>query len=327
MLALGLKPGEEVITTSFSFVASTSCILYEGGVPRFVDIDAASWNLDPDLLERALTPRTKGILPVHVFGTPCAMEEIVGFARSHGLWVVEDACEAIGARYGEHLAGTQAEISVLAFYPNKQITTGEGGVLLTDDEQCAALCRSLRNQGRSEGGGWLAHERLGFNYRLSDMAAALGTSQLRRLDEILEKRAAVASRYMQRLKACPHLRFQQTPPRAHKSWFVFVVALSEDFGRRERDRLLSELRARDIGCSNYFPPIHLQPFMNGRLAMGTGHLPVCEALAARTVALPFHSNLTADEVDAVCDACLEILETLAPEAKRTAAEPGARSDS
>jgi perosamine synthetase len=318
VLALGLEAGDEVITTPFSFVASANCILYAGATPRFVDIDPRGWNLDPDRLAEALTPRTRGILPVHVFGVPCDMARLRSFAREHGLWIVEDACEAIGARISGEVVGRQGDLSVLAFYPNKQITTGEGGLILTDDDRLAATCRSLRNQGRGEGGGWLEHERLGYNYRMSDIAAALGTAQLARLDEILQRRAEVARQYLRRLGSCEWLRFQHVPAGGVQSWFVFVVVLADHFGRQDRDALLQGLTARGIGCSNYFPPIHLQPYMRERFDLAPGAFPLCERLSERTLALPFHTNLSEGEIDFVCRTLLELLNERIPATGLTA---------
>ncbi len=302
MLALGVGPGDEVVTTPFSFIASTNCILYVGATPRFVDVDPATWNLDAGRVPEAIGPATRAILPVHVFGLPCDMEAIGAVAAAGGLGVVEDACEAIGAYDRRCIAGKAADVSALAFYPNKQITTGEGGALLTDDPRKAALCRSLRNQGRAEGGAWLCHERLGYNYRLSDVAAALGLAQLGRLDEILGRRSRTAARYDQRLGGLDWLRGQTVPAGARKSWFAYVVRLADDFDRPARDAILRDLRARGIGCSNYFPPIHLQPHVAARLGHRPGDFPVCEALADRTVALPFHGRLTESEIDRVCEA-------------------------
>lgn len=319
VLALGLAPGDEVVTTPFSFVASANCILYAGAVPRFADIDARTWNLDPGGLAPVLTSRTRGILPVHVFGVPCDLVRMRRFAREHGLWIIEDACEAIGARNDDEVVGRLGDISVLAFYPNKQITTGEGGIVLTDNDRLAELCRSLRNQGRGEGGGWLEHARLGYNYRMSDIAAALGSSQLARLDEILARRAEVARQYLRRLDGCEWLRFQQVPDGCTQSWFVFVVALAGSLEREDRDAVLEGLRARGIGCSNYFPPIHLQPYMRERFGFAPGAFPVCERLAERTIALPFHTNLSVEEVDFVCR---NLLELLAERARATAERSG-----
>ncbi len=307
VLALGLAPGDEVVTTPFSFVASANCILYAGARPRFADIDAQTWNLDAGGLAPVLTSRTRGILPVHVFGVPCDLTRMRRFAREHGLWIVEDACEAIGARSGNEAVGRLGDLSVLAFYPNKQITTGEGGVVLTDDDRLAELCRSLRNQGRGENGGWLEHTRLGYNYRMSDIAAALGSAQLARVSDILARREEVARQYLRRLDGCAWLRFQQVPEDCTQSWFVFVVALQEPLERADRDAVLAGLQARGIGCSNYFPPIHLQPYMRERFGYSQGAFPVCERLAERTIALPFHTNLRTEEVEFVCRNLLELL--------------------
>lgn len=310
MLALGLEPGDEVITTPFTFIASTNCILYPGGRPRFVDIDPRTWNIDTEALEAALTPRTVGVLPVHVFGLPCDTAAIDDFASRHGLWVVEDACEAIGAYDRHAVAGKAGDVSVLAFYPNKQITTGEGGLVLTDDDRIAEMCLSLRNQGRSAAGGWLAHERLGYNYRMSDVSAALGIAQLSRIDHILGRRAKAARLYRERLCEVPWLEFQADPEGSTRSWFVFVVALSEDFDRGDRDAVMAELRENGIGCNNYFPPVHLQPFMREKFGFGPGSMPVCESLADRTIALPFFTGLTPFQADTVCGTLIEIGERI-----------------
>lgn len=300
MLAMDVQPGDEVVTTPFSFVASTNCILYAGGTPRFVDIDPDDWNLDARLLSGALSTRTRGVLPVHVFGLPCDMAAVIDFARRHELWVVEDACEAIGAYDREGLVGRAAQATVLAFYPNKQMTTGEGGMLLTDDEATARKCRSWRNQGRGEDGAWLSHVRLGYNYRLSDINAALGIAQLQRLDDLLLKRARVAAWYDEQLAGEPRLRSQRVADGRHKSWFVYVVKLADDFTRADRDAILAELRGQGIGCSNYFTPIHLQPFIQERFGLRRGMFPVCEAVADRTIALPFYGSLREDQVETVC---------------------------
>jgi len=305
MIALGLEPGDEVITTPFSFVASPNCILYEQGVPRFVDIDPDTWNMDLSRLEAAVTPRTRGLLPIHVFGLPCDMKTVNAFAADRDLWVVEDACEAIGAYSRETLAGSESDIAVLAFYPNKQLTTGEGGLVLTDDDGHAEVMRSVHNQGRAPGAAWLSHSRLGYNYRMSDIQAALGLAQLSRIDEILAKRARVARWYDERLEQHDWLRGQAVPSGVTKSWFVYVVELDGSFDRKDRDAVLAGLREREIGCSNYFTPIHLQPFIRERLGTGEGDFPATETVADRTLALPFFSNLGEDEVETVCTALAE----------------------
>jgi perosamine synthetase len=307
MAAIGIRPGDEVISTPFSFVASSNCILFEGGRPVFVDIDPDTWNIDPARIEAAVTPRTRAIIPVDVFGQPADMDPILAVARKHGLRVVEDSCEALGARYHGRRAGALGDVGVFGFYPNKQITTGEGGMIVTNDEPIARVARSMCNQGRGEGAGWLTHERLGYNFRLSDINCALGLAQLHRIDEILARRARVAEMYLQRLAGDDRLRTQKIIPGVEMSWFVFVVRLADRYAEADRDRIMGELRARNIGCNRYFTPIHLQPYMRERFGFKPGDFPVCEAVAARTIALPFYGTMTEAEVDAVWDALKSLL--------------------
>ncbi len=307
MLAGEIGPDDEVVTTPFSFVASANCALMVGAKPVFVDVDPNTWNIDPGRIEAAVTSRTRAILPVHVFGQVADMEPIARVARARGLLVIEDACEALGSRYQGKPAGSLGDAGVFGFYPNKQITTGEGGMIVTDDAEFAALCRSLRNQGRDAGNKWLLHARLGYNYRLSEVNCALGLAQLARLEEIIAARSAVRAMYCQRLEDDRRLWMQQVSPGIETSWFVFVVRLGDDYDQKDRDRLLGELEARGIGCSNYFAPIHLQPFYVERFRFRPGDFPVCEALSARTIALPFHHELTRADVDRVCDTLLGLL--------------------
>ncbi len=301
--ALGLKPGDEVITTPFSFIASANCVQFEGARPVFVDIRPDTLNLDEGQIEAAIGPRTRAILPVHVFGYPCDMDKITRLARRRGLAVIEDACEAIGAELGGRKAGTYGDAAVFAFYPNKQMTTGEGGMIVTDDDRIAALAESLRNQGRDAGMGWLAHNRLGYNYRLSDINCALGIVQLRRIKQLLAKRAAVAAQYYRALADIPELVL---PPAGgaglRRSWFVFVVRLTDDFTGAQRDRIIAELRGQGIGCNVYFPAIHRQPFYRETFGFAEGDFPVTEAVADRTIALPFFNNLRPAEVRRVAAA-------------------------
>jgi perosamine synthetase len=298
--AMGIGYGDEVITTPFSFIASATCALFEGAETVFVDIDPETWNLDPDLIEAAVTPRTKAILPVDVFGQPVEMDRVRDIAARHELLVIEDSCEALGSRYKGRPAGSLGDAGTFGFYPNKQITTGEGGMIVTDDDELARLCLSMRNQGRDVQGGWLAHQRLGFNYRLSDINCALGLAQLRRLDEIMGARARVQALYRERLQGDSRVSMQRVHPDVEMSWFVLVVRLSDDYTQADRDRILRMLGERGIGCSNYFVPIHLQPAFVERSGYEPGSFPVCEAVAARTVALPFHHELTEADVDRVC---------------------------
>lgn len=297
--ALGIGPGDEVITTPFSFIASSNSVMFDGGVPVFVDIDPQTWQIDASGIEAAITPRTRALLPVDVFGSLPDMERVAAIARRHGLRLLEDSCEALGASYRGRPAGTLGEAGVFGFYPNKQITTGEGGMIVTNDDRIAFICRSLRNQGRDPDAGWLQHARLGYNYRLTDIASAIGVVQMRRLDEILAKRAHVAELYRQRLSDERRVRMMQVPADVKISWFVFVVRLGDEYSQADRDRILDGLRAAGVQCSNYFTPIHLQPFYREKLGLKPGDFPITEALSARTVALPFHNKLTEAEIDRV----------------------------
>ncbi|MFQ6047987.1 MAG: DegT/DnrJ/EryC1/StrS family aminotransferase [Phycisphaerae bacterium] len=298
--AVGIEPGAEVITTPFSFVASANVMLYEQARPVFVDIDPQTWNIDVSRIEPAITPRTRAILPVHVFGQTCPMEQICAIAERHGLVVIEDACEALGGRYRGRAAGSWGKMAAFGFYPNKQITTGEGGMVTTSDRQLAGLVRSMRNQGRDEPGQWLIHKRLGYNYRITEMSCALGVTQMRRVGRLLAQRARVAELYRQHLSEERRLSMQRIGPDVEMSWFVMVVRLDDGYSRQQRDRIITALRGRGIGCGNYFWPIHLQPFYMERFGYRAGMLPVCEAVAERTIALPFHARMTEQQVETVC---------------------------
>ena len=304
--AMGIGPGDEVITTAYSFVASSNCIVFENAKPVFVDVDPDTWNIDPACIEAAITPRTKAILPVDVFGQPPDMDAIRKIADKHKLRVIEDSCEALGATYKGRKAGVLGEAGVFGFYPNKQITTGEGGMIVTNDEQIYKLTSSMRNQGR-EGMGWLGHTRLGYNYRLSDINCALGIAQMRRLQEILAKRDAVAKLYTDRLLGDSRFRMQKILPECHISWFVMVVRLNDNYTEADRDRIIETLRSKGVMASNYFPPIHLQPYYVQQHGCKRGMLPVCEALSDRTLALPFHGQLTEAEVDTACKTFFSLL--------------------
>lgn len=295
--AAGIGEGDEVITTPFSFVASANCAVYERAIPRFVDIDIDTYNIDVSQIAASVNHRTRAILPVHVFGRPCDMRGIGSVAGRYGLAVVEDSCEAIGATYEGRRTGSFGESAAFAFYPNKQITTGEGGAVATNDENVARLCRSWRNQGRGEDGAWLQHERLGYNYRLSDLNCALGLGQLSRLDSILEKRKNVAETYRQALASVPAVIAPR--PEAGMSWFVYVVRLEDEFTREHRDRILESLRSEGIGCNRYFSPIHLQPYYREMFGFRRGDFPVTEHAADRTIALPFFNNLHQDQIEVV----------------------------
>jgi len=279
-----------------------------GARPVFVDIDPVSLNLDPTRIETAVTPRTKAILPVEIFGNPAHFDVIGEIAKHHHLRVVEDSCEALGSTLHGRKAGTFGEMSVFGFYPNKQITTGEGGMVVTDRDDLADLCVSLRNQGRTTGGGWLAHERLGYNCRLSDINCALGLAQLARLDEIKAKRRRVAEWYQEMLTPEERLIVPREPAGGETSWCVFVVQLTEPCGRERRDRVLQEMHRQGIQVGNYFSPVHLQPFLAAQYGYKPGDFPVAESASRRTIALPFYNHLTQDEVVVVCGVLRAVLD-------------------
>lgn len=307
MLAAGIHAGDEVITTPFSFVASANCILYAGAKPVFVDIDPKTLNIDLEKAAAAITPQTKAIVAVECFGHPGGMLELERLARQNELILIEDSCEGFGGRLDTRPVGSFGRASVFAFYPNKQITTGEGGMIVTDDDTFAHACRALRNQGR-EGMAWLAHQRLGYNYRLSEIQAALGLAQIGRIEEILDARRRVANEYIERLMTNRYLILPTLGHQTAMSWFVFVVRLNDLFEPGDRDEIMRHLRAEGIGCNNYFPPIHLQPYMADLTGHKSGDFPVCEYVAARTLALPFFSRMTSRQVHRVCDHLENLLE-------------------
>ena len=295
--SLDIKDGDEVITSPFSFIASANCMLFERAKPVFVDIDKNTLCIDPDKIEEKITERTKAILPVHIFGHPCEMEKIMQIAKKHNLAVIEDACEALGAEYKGRKAGTFGNAAVFAFYPNKQITTAEGGIVVTNDEKIAKLCQSMRNQGRDEGDSWLSHSRLGYNYRMTEISAALGVTQMGRVGEILRKREEVAESYNKRLSKIEGLKIPYVAPDCKLSWFVYVVRLDEKFSREDRDAIIQKLGERGISAKNYFPPIHLEPFYVNMFGFKEGDFPVTEKVGSRTIALPFYNNLGEEQVD------------------------------
>jgi perosamine synthetase len=297
--AAELSPGDEVITTPMSFVASTNCILYTGARPVFVDINPQTLNLDPNRLEAAITPRTRAIVVVEAFGHPGGIEEIERIAQRHELLLIEDSCEGLGARTKGRPLGSFGWASCFSFYPNKQVTAGEGGMVVTDDDRLATACRMLRNHGR-DGNAWLAHQRLGYNYRMSEMNAALGLAQLTRLDEILAKRRQAAHRYFEQLIDSHYLILPTIDGDTVMSWYVFVIRLNDLFEDGDRDEVIRLLRAEGIGCSNYFPPIHLQPYIMEQLGTRKGDLPICERIAERTLVLPFFTQITGNQIQRVC---------------------------
>lgn len=295
---LGLADGDEVITTPFSFVASANSVLFERATPVFVDIEEGTLGLDPDLVEAAATPRTKAILPVHVFGKPCRIDELAAVATRNGWDLIEDSCEALGSRYLGRACGSLGNAGVFAFYPNKQITAGEGGMVVTADAKLADLLRSMRNQGRDDDGTWLRHVRLGFNYRLDELSAAVGYGQMQRYAELRDGRARVAARYASRLGGHSWLTLPEADPGTEVDWFVYVIRLAPGV---QRNRVMESLAEAGVSSRPYFVPLHLQPYYRERFAFAPGDFPIAERVASSTLALPFGSNFRDDEVDYVCE--------------------------
>ena len=307
LLAADLQPGDEVIVPSFAFIAVANAVRYVGAIPVFVDIEERALNISPTAVRAAITPRTRAIIVVHTFGVPAAMDELLEIARRHQLKVIEDACESLGAKFGGRKLGSLGNAGVFGFYPNKQITTGEGGALVTNDAAMAKRARMLRNQGRSASGDWCEHEEIGYNYRISEINCVLGIVQLQRIAEILEKRAQAARWYFRNLVDCPHI---EMPPmeiaQGKISWFVYVVRLAEHFPTGARDRIAAELTVRGIGCGRYFAPIHRQPAYRN-VAYRCMDLKTTESVAERTLALPFFNQITPEQVSEVCTALREVL--------------------
>ncbi|MEK7208062.1 MAG: DegT/DnrJ/EryC1/StrS family aminotransferase [Patescibacteria group bacterium] len=293
LIAAGIEPGDEVITSPFSFVASANSILYVGARPVFADIDPVTYNLAPGEIEKKITKRTKAILVVHIFGQSAQMEEIMRIAKRRRLKIIEDACESVGAKYRGKMVGTFGESGVFAFYPNKQLTSGEGGMIVTNDRKKDALFRSLRNQGRAKNRQWLSHERLGYNYRLDEMSAALALAQLQRLPFLLRERRKIARRYTGFLSRFPALL--QTPVALEgnrHSYFLYVVRLRKG----DRDAVIRELEREGICARPYFPSIHLLPFYRAQFGFRRGNFPVSEAVSRNALALPFYVGLTKKDV-------------------------------
>lgn len=304
----GIKEGDEVITTPFSFIASSNSILFENAKPVFVDIRSDTYNIDPDLIEMSITDKTKAILAVDVFGQPADWDEISEIAKKYHLKLIEDSAESIGSEYRGMKAGSFGDAAIFGFYPNKQITTGEGGVVVADREDVYKLSKSMRNQGRGEGDTWLEHMRLGYNYRIADINCALGISQLQRLDEIIEKRSQLANLYYEKLKDIEEVVTPYIAPTTTKmSWFVYVVLLNKKFNRVQRDAVIEKLAALGVESREYFSVIHLQPFYRKKFGFKKGDFPIAESISERTIALPFYTMMNEEEVDYVVESLKKAL--------------------
>jgi perosamine synthetase len=297
----GIGPGDEVITSPLSFASSANCFLFEGATPVFADVDRRTWNVDPDAVEAAITQRTKAVVAVDMFGYPCELEPLMDLCERRGLTLIEDSAEALGAEYIGAPIGSHGPPCVFGFYPNKQIATGEGGVVTTHSEQQWQLLRSLRNQGRSyEGGGWFNHVRLGFNYRWTDLQAAVGIAQLEKLDRMLALRSEAASHYAELLAGVDGVGLAPADDADHRrSWFVYVVELAPEI---DRARVMVEMRDCGVDVAEYVPCIHLLTYMRERYGFAEGSCPVAEDIASRTLALPFFPGIEADDQEYVADA-------------------------
>jgi perosamine synthetase len=301
----GVGEGNEVITSPISFVATANCFIFEGASPVFADVDAQTLNLDPAAVEAEITDRTKGIVAVDMFGYPCELDELRAIAERHGLWLVDDSCEALGAEYKGRPVGSHGVSGAFGFYPNKQITTGEGGMVTTHSADEWELLKSLRNQGRSYENRWFHHVRLGFNYRFTDLQAAVGIAQLEKLDEILRLRAKAAARYADLLAGVDGVDPPHPDDAVHvRSWFVYVTQLAPGI---DRESVMSRLAEEGIEAAHYVPCVHLQPYMRERYGFGEGMCPVAEEASARSMALPFFTGIEAEDQERVVEALKGVL--------------------
>ncbi len=312
--ALGIGTGDYVLTTPFSFISTSNCVLYEGAEPIFVDIDEKTYNITPGSVEKAFLSlpqakrqKVKAVIYADVFGVPADGEGFETLGKKYGLHIIDDSAEALGSSQKGRKCGSFGDVGVFAFYPNKQITTGEGGILVTNNEKLAALARSLRNQGRDEGSSWLQHARLGYNYRISDINCALGIAQMKRIEEIIAKRRKVKEIYDTQFKDLFEKEIlipQEVPGDCFVSPFVYVLRMADRFDHNHRDDLLKHLRRKGIGCSNYFTPIHLQPHYQA-LGWKYGDMPVTEKVSERTLALPFYNNLEEENIIFIRDSAAD----------------------
>jgi perosamine synthetase len=305
--SLRVGAGDEVIVPSFTFIATANAVRYVGATPVFVDIEPDGLGLDPSKIEMAITSRTKAIVVVHTFGRPANLSEILQIAKRRNLFVVEDACEALGAEYEGKKVGPLGDVGVFAFYPNKQITTGEGGAIVTHNPEIARVSRAMCNQGRAGSSEWFDHFELGYSYRLSEINSALGNAQLKRIESMLAKREEIAGLYFERLRGRTDLRLPSPAvPNCRISWFVYVVRLAPQFNLTHRDWIRNEMMARGIGCGRYFAPVHLQPIYQHEMCI-KHDLSVTEATAERCLALPFFNTISEKQIDEVCEVLLELL--------------------
>ena len=301
--SLDIHEGDEVITSPFSFVASCNCILFEKATPVFIDIKEDTFNMDPDLIEKNITKRTKAILVVHIFGQAADMKKIMGIAKKYKLKVIEDACESLGSNYLNKPVGSFGDVGVFAFYPNKQMTTGEGGMIVTNSKAIEKECSILRNQGRDENDAWLEHGKLGYNYRLDEMSASLGITQLKKLDFFISQRRKIASWYATYLSQIDNVILPKVAKDRTHSWFVYVIRVKSDM----RNKLLKQLDLHGIKTKPYLPSIHLQSYMKKEFGYRKGMFPVSELVSSETLALPFYVGLTKADVKKISNEIKEYL--------------------
>jgi len=293
---LGLKPGDEVITTPFSFIASSNCLLFEKVKPVFVDIEETTFNIDATLIPQAISHKTKGLLTVDIFGQTPDYDPIIRIAKKHNFKIIEDACESVGAKYKGKMAGTFGNIGVFAFYPNKQMTTGEGGIIVTSKKSIWQACQSLKNQGRALNDQFMLHQSVGYNYRMDDLSASLGITQLSKLNWMIQQKDKIAKLYTEELKKHPHIITPKTGDNRTNSWFVYVIRVTNG----KRDSLIADLANKGINTRPYLPVIHLQPFMKKMFKYKPGDFPVAEKISSQTLALPFYVGLTKDQIHFIC---------------------------
>jgi len=304
VIASGIKENDEVITSPFSFVASTNCFLYEKAKPVFADIDEETLNIDVNKIEEKITKKTKAILGVDIFGYPAEWDEIIKIAKKNDLKIIEDAAEALGGKYKGKKLGSLDHPTIFAFYPNKQMTTGEGGIITTNDKKQYQLLKGLANQGRGADMQWLKHEYLGYNYRMTEMSAALGRMQLKKLEQMLVSRNKAAKWYSQRLKNIDVINLMKVNDRNHqRSWFVYVIRLNKKF---DRDKIIEKLKKENIPSKAYLPSIHLQPYMK-KYGFKKGDFPVSEIVSASSLSLPFYTGMKEETIDLICDKLIKAL--------------------
>jgi len=309
--ALDIKDNDEIITTPFSFISSSNCALFERAKPVFVDINSETLNIDVSKIEEKINEKTKAILAVDVFGNPANWDELKEIAVKHNLYLIEDSAEALGSIYNGKRCGSFGDAGIFAFYPNKQITTGEGGVVLTNQKMIADKCYSMTNQGRRiENSKWLEHIRLGYNYRLDELSCALGIAQLSRIEEILNKRKTVAGIYNNKLKDVPEVKIPNFFFEKTTSPFVYVIILEDSFSEKDRDVIVEEMNKKDIQCGFYFQPIHLQPFYREMFGYTDNDFPITEKISQRTIALPFFNDLKEEEIVYVVENLKQIIREL-----------------